>query len=409
MYPVDTPLVIVHRRVREHSNASQRLDRMMRSIKADRVLELDDEGLKELLRTCDWVSSKQKRTGQYRMNRQPALFFTTFRSFNGPEFEPGSEHLARAGLTEVRAWSFRDASKFRRLHRCVCQSAYEIHCAFGCLHACDYCHIGPLFTITLNLEELAERIRSFGETIPWQKLYKFDNHTDTICLEPEYGASEVMVRLFSNWDGRFLMLYTKSDNVEHLLSLPHNHKTIISWSLACRTSSKKVEKRTPALEERIYAIELCQRAGYRVRVRLSPICPIEGWREEYHELIRELLGRTSPDVITIDVLGWMDAQTMKEAIDTSLFEENYANAVDELIERGAKVAGKHLFPHRLRLEILRFVIDEIQRVSPQQRVAICMETLDMWQELGERLGMHPDNYVCCCGPTSVPGHPLLPD
>tara|TARA_B100001971_G_C17925321_1_gene399890 strand:+ start:135 stop:290 length:156 start_codon:yes stop_codon:yes gene_type:complete len=50
----------------------------------------------------------------------------------------------------------------------------------------------------LNLEELAEKVRAFGETIPEQNLYKFDNMTDTICLEPEYGASEIMVNMFAD-------------------------------------------------------------------------------------------------------------------------------------------------------------------------------------------------------------------
>ena len=69
--------------------------------------------------------------------------------------------------------------------------------------------------------------------------------------------------------------------------------------------------------------------------------------------------------------------------------------------------GKHFFPHALRAMIYRFFIDEIRKHSPNQRVAICMETPEMWDEFGEELGMNPTDYVCCCGPASVPGNALL--
>ena len=29
------------------------------------------------------------------------------------------------------------------------------------------------------------------------------------------------------------------------------------------------------------------------------------------------------------------------------------------------------------------------------------------RELGPFMGMTPEDYACCCGPTSVPGHPML--
>jgi len=259
----------------------------------------------------------------------------------------------------------------------------------------------------LNLEELAERVRAFGETIPWQSLYKFDNGTDTICLEPEYGASETMVRMFADWPGRYLMLYTKSDNVDHLLPLDHGGRTLISWSLSCDTVAEKIEKGTPPTERRIRAIERCEQAGYPIRVRISPICPVKRWREEYGRMIERLLATTRPQVISVDVIGWMTAAQMKDALDTSLFEAPYAAELDRLEAEGAGPRWKHLFSHELRRDLLRFMIEEIQRRRPEQPVSLCMETIDMWEELGPLVGMSPDHYACCCGPTSVPGHPLL--
>lgn len=409
MYAVNTPEVIVLNRVKENPDASARLDRMMNCIEADQVIETDDEGLAGIASARGWHSHSM-RTGQHRMDRSPAIIFDVFQRRSEEELseaKPGTCPL-KGGRLCCDAWGLRDSSHYVEPQHCVCQTAWEIHCASGCLHACDYCHVWPCHTIMLNLEELAGAIRAFGETIPWQNLYKFDNMTDTICLEPEYGASEIMVNTFANWPGRYVLLYTKSDNVEHLLDLRHNGHTLISWSVSCETASAKIEKNTPSPEDRIRAIERCQQAGYTVRVRLSPICPIKNWREENRDLIRRLLSRVSPDIISIDVLGWMDIPQIRDGMDLSLFEQEYVDVLDRLEAEGfERRNAKHVWPHEMREEVLRFVIEEIQRVRPDQPVSICMETPGMWRALGPLMGMEPANYACCCGPTSVPGNPLL--
>jgi len=409
MYPVSTPEVIILDRVRQDHLAAGRLERMMRGVSTDRVLEVDDAGLAAIVQERGW-HLPPKRTGQHRMTRHPAIIFNTFRWLSDDESARlAAEHpaLARHMLLGRGAWSRRDHTVFRREQDCVCQSAWEIHCAYGCLHACDYCHVPPYFNIMLNLEELAGRVRAFGETIPSQHLYKFDNYTDTITLEPEYGASEIMVRAFADWPGRYVLLYTKSDNVDHLLGLDHKAHTLISWSVNCRTAAKLIEKNTPGLDERVRAIERCQKAGYRVRVRVSPMCPVKGWREEYREMAERLLARARPEVVSVDVLGWMTAGQMKDALDLSLFDPVYAAEVERLDREGRPCTGKHLFPHELRADMLRHVLNEIRRVRPGQPVSLCMETAKMWEELGPLTGMSPSRYACCCGPTSVPGHPLL--
>jgi hypothetical protein len=168
--------------------------------------------------------------------------------------------------------------------------------------------------------------------------------------------------------------------------------------------ASRIEKRTPSLESRIRAIERCQKAGYTVRVRFSPLCPVKGWPEETRDLVRRLLSRVTPDVITIDVLGWMDIAQMRDAMDLSLLDEEYVRALGRLESEGFRRNGKHVWPHEMRREILGFVIEEIRRFRPGQPVSICMETPQMWQDLGPLMGMTPEDYVCCCGPTSVPGH-----
>jgi hypothetical protein len=98
---------------------------------------------------------------------------------------------------------------------------------------------------------------------------------------------------------------------------------------------------------------------------------------------------------------------MRQALDIDLFDPRFR---DFVVAQSASEPGphrKHLFPHELRREIFRYYLGEIRRLSPHTPVSLCMETEDMWADLSAELGMEPEDYACCCGPTSVPGHRLL--
>ena len=75
---------------------------------------------------------------------------------------------------------------------------------------------------------------------------------------------------------------------------------------------------------------------------------------------------------------------------------------------------KHLsgceMPHWYREKVYRFIIDELERLSPETPYALCRSPRVMWDALEEdfaRHGQTPDYYVCNCGPYSAPGHRLL--
>lgn len=289
----------------------------------------------------------------------------------------------------------------------VCRSALELHGAFGCYHRCAYCFCDPHFLIACDLETLADRLPEYCARYPHQKLFKFDNCTDTVVLEPEYGASALLVPLFASLQDRYLLLYTKSDNVDHLLALNHGGHTIINWSLSPITQSRTIEINTPDTLARVEAMQKCAAAGYTVRVRISPIVPLEGWRTDFVGMADALFSAVTPDVVTIDVVGWCQPETLAEAMDTSLLEAPFFNELRALMGTSNRTGDKYLFSHELRLSVLRHAVLELRRRSPESPVALCNETRRMWKDLADVLVMKPADYACCCGPDSVPGHPML--
>ncbi len=415
MYSIRPPAVYIHESVLAKPECVARMERMLSAIEGPDPVTVDDAQLNELSAAGEW--DVPRRLGELHRTGDPTIIFNTFRWWT-PEQEAEVKrrypHLAGRYLIGNNPWTYRDGRATLKTHYGVCQNAYELHSAWGCLHRCDYCDIGTFFNIMLNLEELVERVDALVQANPWLQLYKYDNHTDTITLEPEYGASELMVGYFARQPDRYLMLYTKSANVDHLLELDHRGHTIICWSQSCETTSRLIEKGAATCSERIAAAEACQRAGYIVRGRFSPIVPVKNWREENAAMIEEYLTRVRPDVITMDTFKWLAPEKVGEILDLSLWDDEYQGYVEKFAamdptERPRPIIpqGKQLFPDEARAAIYRFFLQEIRKFAPEVPVSLCGETPDMWQELAAELHMSPDRYVCSCGPTSVPGNPLL--
>jgi DNA repair photolyase len=408
MYPIHVDEVHILRRVHDDPLAERRLQRMLVALKPTTIHDIDDAELERVVARSGGTGGHEYRTGSYQRQGTPAIIFNTFRHDDHDLAVARKAHpaldtcmLLGQGAITTRAGYYQHGPDW-----CQCQSAKEFHSIYGCLHACDYCHVENFLNVMLDLEWLAATVERTIAATPGQQLYKYDNQTDQICFEPEYGASELFVNLFARQPDKYLLLYTKSDNVDHLLGLDHRGHTIVNWSLSPATQSTAIEKGTPPVEQRIDAMQRCQGAGYPVRCRFSPMIPLTGWQEEYATMIDELFDHATPDVITLDIVGFMSPSQMKAALDTSLFDPRAKALLDEQEKRHVQKWGKHVFPHSYRKEIYEHVIRKIQHRQPGQLIAICNETFDMWEALAPVLGANsdPGQFTCCCGPNSVPSN-----
>ncbi len=410
MYKVSPKKVYVMDRVYDNSVCESRLNAMLDSMNPDEIIPLNDNSLNELVKQRNWTKGYSLRTGAYHRREPPTFIFNTFRwkKWDLKRKTLRYPALNRALFLGQNAFTHREA--INHLEHNICQAAWEMHSVFGCLHACDYCHVEDFVNIMLNIEELIQHLDTFMKTVPDLQLYKYDNLSDIPVFEPEYNACKPMVEFFATKKHQFLLLYTKSDNIDYLLDLEHKGQTIINWSIAPDTQSRLIEKDTPIMEKRIEAMKKGQESGYTVRARFSPLIPVKNWQEEIKTMIEKLFNAARPDIITLDVIGFMKPKVMVDVIDSSLFNEEAMQILKDLQapSKKLKLYGKHTFPHEFRLEMLKTAIESIKEVSPTTPVSICNETRKMWDDLSPLLGgMTPDNYACCCGPTSVPGNTWL--
>ncbi len=406
-----------------------RLERLLAGLGRDRaeVQVVSAEELPEVIEQGRWIG--EVRQGAYTDHGDPDLLFTSFRWYT-PEQRAEltrSDRFkrCRSGLVSYgdcaqdfssgRVQAMFGAAPFHHFERrdqwqksLVCWTLHDIHSAWGCVHRCAYCQRGSVYVINLNVEEFVDRVGQLLDENPWQKAIRYDVEQDVLAIEPEYGACELLVNEFARRDDRYLLLFSKSANVDHLLDLDHRGHTMMLFTLTTHTVSRRYEARTGTMEERLEAARKCQAAGYPVRFKFKPIVPIRNWREETTNMLEQLYAAVRPDnlsmeMVFFDTVAEMDATLGLDNLDPEFVAAAKAAEAEHGKAWSREEHGEKPFPFAVKEAVYRHYLAESRRLSPETPVTLCAETQRMWQALDGLLDGQPWNYVCNCGPHCVPG------
>ncbi len=393
-----------------------RMDRMMRGfgVGVDQVQVLAEDDLEDTIRANDW-HDLDIRQGRMRFDGDPDVVFNKFRWTTKEETAQIIErhpvlsqskgytrHFLRMLYGCMDFFHYEDG-KAKRDRGVGCWSLYDLHSAYGCFHKCQYCRRGRVTTIMLNIEEFLAHVDDLMARTPWQTVYRYDVETDCLILEPEYGMCRALVEHFAQIEDRYIILFSKSDNVDFLLDLDHRGHTIMLWTLSTSTVSRQIERDTATTEQRLEAARKCQEAGYTVRFKFKPIIPIANWREEATDMLEKLFAAVTPDNLSMEMLFFDTVAELKQLFDMSLFDPELLARMEQYEADGLMTDHMHPFPDDFRAEVYEHYVDEIRRLSPDTRVSLCAETSELWRRLGPKLRMTRDSFVCNCGPVCVPG------
>jgi hypothetical protein len=144
-----------------------------------------------------------------------------------------------------------------------------------------------------------------------------------------------------------------------------------------------------------------------VRVRLSPMIPVRGWRAEYREMLRLLFSRVRPDVVTMEPIRYLHHSDLQEKLDLSLLDEEFLEAMRAA--EGEPHAPGCEVPDSYRAAMYDYVWSIIEKEGPSTPVAFCREKRTLWETFGERMARHgqnPDLFFCNCGPYCAPAAAL---
>lgn len=412
MYRINPPAVFAHESVMGRPLYRARVERFVRALAEPREIETySDDQLPHLIKERGLL---QRRVAMGTLDRveDPIVLFNTFRFGDIAGARALRKRMADAGtpigadLAGLDAFHWADYNLHTDRHRAhkVCRPCWRIHLERGCLHRCAYCSLGGLLVCMVNVDEYCRHLKTLMELHPWQKTYLLDDDADPPALEPELGCLGELVEFFGTLDQRYLIIHTKTWNSDWLRGVRHNGNTIIVWSISGPTQSRVFEPNTGTTAERIEAARAAQEAGCQIRYKFKPIIPVRGWREDAAKAVGMLFARTRPDVISLCCLMWMNIDEMKTRLARSL-DELDPDLLRAAEEHRGKIDNPRTgpFPDEVRATIYRHYLAEIRKRHPTIPVSLSTESWEMWKALAPEFGMTATNYVCGCGPQTVPG------
>lgn len=276
--------------------------------------------------------------------------------------------------------------------------------ANGCFYRCDWCYLKltyraafPFISIPVDYQRIIKQLERRLSREAGPLMFNSGEMADSLALDHLTDASRTFVPWFAKSEKGRLFMLTKSDTVDNLLDLEHNGHTVVAWSMNAPSVSRRFELGAPSFERRLAAAARVQAAGYPVRVRLDPIVPGEGWREEYAETIARIFEVLSPERITLGTLRfepgfWRMRQTIM-ATGAALLEhmDRMAPMFGPRKIGGKTKVGKYSYPEEERAEVFGFAIEEIRRHSGCT-IALCKESAPVW----EAVGLPLSRCACVC-------------
>jgi len=388
--PLRAERVVIARDVLTDPPSAARLEAMLRHVTADRMDVLPPERVERALAELG-PRLGRPRAGLHGGGQPKALVaFTRFGPDAAREVFPG--------------YSWREVRNGREQadrHGVLCQTAIEIQSVVGCPFDCAYCPYTSFVCVRLDVERFADRVEELVRERPHQRLWKLNNRSDTLGLEPEYGLAATLVERFAHLDGATLLLYSKGEAVEHLTGLDHRGRTAASFTLTPEPVAERLEPGAPPPSARIAALGALHRAGYPTRVRFSPVVPLAGWREAYDDLTRRIAAVAAPELVTLWTLSMVELAELPRIVPLDALDPlalaDARRAEDAL--RGDKGAP---FPEWTRTRIYRELTEIVRARLPSSRVSLCLERESVWNALGGTLPSPRGGFVCNCGPTATP-------
>jgi len=243
-----------------------------------------------------------------------------------------------------------------------CPHFYELVLSNGCPFDCSYCYLKLTFRgktkptlfnndwteVQAELDKVEKGVFSTGEL------------ADSLAIIPP--LLEKALNYFEQQKDKYILLLTKSTNIDILKNRKPSPQIIISFSVNSVEAANVYEKGSPDPMKRLEAAKELKELGWRVRIRLDPIILESGL--EHYEPICKAIAELSPEVVTIGTLRQFPGlhRFAKEAP-----RDGLKKAPD----------GRMRYPTQQRIEVYKQIADWLG-FQP----ALCKEAVEMWKTLG---------------------------
>jgi len=243
-----------------------------------------------------------------------------------------------------------------------CPHFYELILSNGCPYNCSYCYLKLTFrgkTDPTVFKNGWDKVKAEIDKMPGG-VFSTGELADSLAIIPPLLPKAI--DYFSTQEGKYLLLVTKSVNVDVLRKHKPNNQTILSFSINSVQAADNFEKNAPSPINRLRVAEEMIMRGWRVRIRLDPIILESGINN--YELICNMIAELNAERVTIGTLR--QYPTLK----------NFA--------REAPCSGLK----RAKDGRMRYLVED--RIETYREIrswlgfqpALCKETDEIWEMLG---------------------------
>ena len=273
----------------------------------------------------------------------------------------------------------------------VCCNVKVLKSVSNCPFDCSYCFLQNYLNdgttkVVGDTAALMAEVHEKTAAQPW-RFFRIGTWElgDSLALEEEVGQASQLIEAFKDVPNAVLELKTKSDVVDPIIGLDHQHKTVVSWSMSPAAIIDSQEHRTASLEERLIAIEKVVKDGYLVGFHFDPMIVYPNWESDYRELAKTILS-----IAPANQIAWISMGSLRFNPEMKrTMEMNFPASELSLAEMVLGSDGKMRYVKPLRTQMYQSLYQSLQdHADGPLFLYLCMERWDVWDAI---FGSHPDS------------------
>ncbi len=255
-----------------------------------------------------------------------------------------------------------------------------LHTGTFCTMDCSYCILQayfhpPVLQYFAGIDILKDALL---EKFKLNKIFRIGTgeFTDSLIWEKISMMPKVLVATFAKQSNCVLELKTKTVNIESLLNIDHNEKTILAWSLNTPDIIRSEEIGTASLTARFAAAKKAASKGYRLAFHFDPLVIYPDCEKHYKKVIDLIFDYVSPQsIVWISIGTFRFMPNLKQII-----EQRFR---DSTICYGEFILGldnKMRYFKPLRISLYHNLVSHIKHYASDLLVYFCMEDEEVWQK-----------------------------
>jgi spore photoproduct lyase len=265
----------------------------------------------------------------------------------------------------------------------ICCGYKTINVLTNCPMDCSYCILqgylnNPCVTLYPEFGKVFGEIEEILQRSP-HRIFRFGTGElgDSLILDNIVGFAAEAVPFFAAKNNAILELKTKSAEIEHLLTLDHQGKTVVSWSLNPQQVIEQEEQGAAVLEARLEAARLCAEAGYPLGFHFDPLISYPGWEEDYQRVVALLFEHIDPARVMWVSLGGLRFPPALKPVAEGRFPHSRVFSGELITGEDGKI--RYIKPLRVRL--YKRMVEWLRGYDEGLFIYLCMERGDVWQEV----------------------------